>query len=270
MSHSEPLHLLGRSHRPTPFGPAGKLLSDRPLVSVREDEDLYSAISRLNAENYSQAPVIDSKGHVVGLFTERALADFIDKMGESKSMKMSSYKVDSVMQHDFTILAEDEFIADTVDWLQVHAVVVGTREKPVGILTVWDVYAHLNDFAEIFVLIFELELCLRKIITELLGDELEQELSEWTYPGGKPGPQALDEFTFSQYADFLFRKSIWPRFLERRDRNKSAIQVDLERAAEIRNQTVHFRKMASTRDTDALRSILKRFNKHLEAIMRSD
>lgn len=257
----------GQAPRPGPFGPAGELINKNlPLVTVRVDEDLYRAVSRLNDDDYSQAPVLDQRGHVVGMYSERGLSDFLDERGESANIQLSQYKVDAVMDPNPILVHPDQFIDTSVDWMVTHAVIVGTREEPIGVLTIWDVWAHLNDFAEAFVLIYELESCLRNLITEIMGVDLATELAQWKYRDDRPTPQALEEFTFSQYSDFLGRKQIWARLIERQFRNKGFVLEQLLTAAKLRNQIVHFRKMTTAAETDSLRKILNRFKSMLREL----
>ena len=54
---------------------------------------------------------------------------------------------------------------------------VGTREKLIGILTLTDVWAVLNDFAECFVLLFEIETELREFIEVIPEDQLPETFS---------------------------------------------------------------------------------------------
>jgi len=64
----------------------------------------------------------------------------------------------------------DHDLPRSTDWSDVDYVLVGTDVKLIGVLCVADVFGRLNDFAEAFVLIYEIEHEVRDLIAEITGD----------------------------------------------------------------------------------------------------
>jgi hypothetical protein len=63
----------------------------------------------------------------------------------------------------------------------------------------------------------------------------------------------LDDFTFSQYKDFIGNKEIWPRFEKIIKVDKGVLIVDINDVANIRNDIFHFRRRTGNVDADRLR-----------------
>ena len=88
----------------------------------------------------------------------------------------------------YKLISPDTYIdTDGEDWSNKDFVVVGTASKIEGILTISDVWGVLNDFAECFVLLFEIETELRDFILEVIPEkEMEAAVGRvHTGPGSK-------------------------------------------------------------------------------------
>ena len=92
------------------------------------------------------------------------------------------------------------FIDTTTDWSDVDYVLVGSDSKLIGVLCVADVFGRLNDFAEAFVLIYEIEHEVRDLISEITGDfGLPPLIMNMKVPENTRPLRAVTDFTFDQY-----------------------------------------------------------------------
>ncbi|MHC4089421.1 MAG: CBS domain-containing protein, partial [Planctomycetota bacterium] len=63
------------SRRPGPFGPAKDLLpAVQEPFTIHQDAPAWDALDRMRDSNFSQLPVIDDNGHVVGVFSWKCFA----------------------------------------------------------------------------------------------------------------------------------------------------------------------------------------------------
>jgi CBS domain-containing protein len=61
------INVVGRGMAPART-PVGSVMST-PLLTVREDEDLASALEKMSARGVRRAPVVDRSGHLAGLIS---------------------------------------------------------------------------------------------------------------------------------------------------------------------------------------------------------
>jgi len=76
------------------------------------------------------------------------------------------------------------YIDTETDWGDIDHVLVGTDAELVGVLCISDVFGRLNDFAEAFVLLYEIEHEIRDLIHDVYDDkELSEVLLTSVFPG---------------------------------------------------------------------------------------
>ncbi len=151
------------------------------------------------------------------------------------------------------------YIDTATNWNDVDYVLVGTPDRLLGILSVSDVFGRLNDFAEAFVLLFEIEHEIRDLIHDLVDAKgLGLMISEMNIPPNSRPPKSLEEFTFNQYKSLICAKSNWPTFEPMFDTMRELVDADLGEINELRNIVFHFRRGITPKDTDRLRRFLDR------------
>lgn len=160
--------------RPGPFGPARILLpEDQQVETIRDTESTSAALERMADTGYSQLPVVNSSNKVIGVFSWQS---FGKRMSEIYSLKIDISKV-AVKDTDLAkaqFIAPDKYIDTGTDWSEIDYVLVGDENSLLGVLSIADVLGRLNDFAEAFVLIYEIEHEVRDLITDVYQ---ENELS---------------------------------------------------------------------------------------------
>ena len=100
-----------------------KEIMSRKVFSVKPDDFAGEALSRLFTIKISGLPVIDEKGRLVGMFTEKeilakVLPSYVEKVGifryeenpkaiKQKVIALSSLKVKDIMRKDVVVVDED-------------------------------------------------------------------------------------------------------------------------------------------------------------------
>ena len=247
-------------HRPGPFGPAQALIPEsQKLVTISDSQLVWEALELMSDQGYSQLPVLDDLGHLCGIFSYESFAQRSFEL-RGASNKVVDLPVRECLSNRYRLIPPDTFIdTEGENWSERDFVLVGTREKLIGILTLTDVWAVLNDFAECFVLLFEIETELREFISEVIPDEQLPETFSYLRKNQNSRPvSSLDDLTFEQYKELISHAKVWPHFEKIFGSQKGLLNVDLNEVATIRNEIFHFRKRAGNADADRLR----RFRDH--------
>jgi hypothetical protein len=123
-----------------------------------------------------------------------------------------------------------------------------------GILCIADVFGRLNDFAEAFVLLYEIEHEIRDLIHDIADEKnLVEMIGGMHLPPNARPPEKLEDFTFNQYKMLICGKSNWLLFEPVFDTMRELVDVDFNDINELRNIVFHFRRGITPKDTDRLR-----------------
>jgi len=133
---------------------------------------------------------------VIGVFTWKSLGEWLADNHDLK-LDLNTLPVRDTDPEEAIFISEETYIDTAMDWSKVHYVIVGSAEKPLGVLTTTDVLGRLNDFAEAFVLLYEIEHEIRDIIKMVYSpEELAEVLGELSDTSGNP--EATAEKTLRQ------------------------------------------------------------------------
>lgn len=255
--------------RPGPFGPAWALLpkGQQPL-SVDDATPIYDALDRMIDNNYSQIPVRNKEGRIIGVFTWKS---FCKRVGDLRGVRGSVRPIDLPVKEAIEpakFIHPDVYIDTETDWTDLDYVLVGTDSDLMGILSIADVLGRLNDFAEAFVLVYEIEHEVRDLIRDVCDEPRLQELiAAMQLPPDARRPSNLEDLTFIQYKALICTKSNWSSFEQVFDTMRELVDSDFGEVSELRNAIVHFRRQITPRETDRLRRFRDklRYNRGLYA-----
>lgn len=254
-----------------PFGPAKDLIpKDQQLEIVSADTPCHIAIALMVELNYSTLPVRGVNNKIVGVFTWKKFITRIHGLVGSNIQvtKCLDQTVEDYLD-EAKFLDPELYIDTEVDWSSKEYVIVGTREDPWGILTISDVWAKLNDFAEAFVLLHEIEHDLRELIEAVAVDNLREWISDLTVPEGKPQPSSLRDFTFRQYYQLICEKSTrWPHFEPHLRQPRDLFTAEFTNVNDLRNEVMHFRGEPSASRCFQLRTFRDRTRKAIQRVSR--
>jgi len=275
-------------NRPGPFGPARALLpkDQQPLV-IDDDMPAYDAVERMVDSNFSQLPVQNGDGQIIGVFTWKSFSKrVLDLRSVKASIKPIELPVREAME-PARFIDPEVYIDTATNWEDIDYVLVGDERHLLGVLCVSNVFAILNDFAEAFVLLYEIEHEIRDLIHDVYSDEeltevldammvsatreakqVTEELIQVLDEKGKipavgkairllrsgPRPlERLEDFTFAQYRTLICSEDNWPRFAPVFATMRELVDADFAEVNELRNTVFHFRRSIKPKDTDRLR-----------------
>ena len=243
----------GSKRRPGPFGPAWALLpkDQQPLV-LDGSTPAGSALERMVDNGFSQIPVTDRTGRIIGVFSWKSFGKRVADL-HSTNIKATDLPIREAMERA-RFIDPEVYIDTETDWGDIDHVLVGAEDKLVGILCVSDVHGRLTDFAEAFVLLYEIEHEIRDLIRDVVEEAgLAKIIASMQLPPNTKAPQLLEEFTFNQYKSLICTKANWPIFEPVFDTQRDLVNADFGEVNELRNTVFHFRRGITPKDTDRLR-----------------
>lgn len=143
---------------------------------------------------------------------------------------------------------------DDLDHLD--AVLVGTPEGLTAIISAMDILRYLYGVTSPFVLVAEIELAVRALMTwsasaPQLQDCFKKSLSHIYQEQNHPS--TVDELTFSDYASVIGHGDNWEKhFKETFGSTRADVRAKLSGVAEIRNHLFHFRREISGEEFEEL------------------
>jgi len=251
--------------RPGPFGPAWALLPKGQQLLVLEDKTLASdAIERMVDNGFSQLPVKNAEGRIIGVFSWQSFGKRVTDLRATK-IQVTELPIRQAME-PARFIGPEVYIDTETDWSNIDYVLVGAEDSLLGLLCIADVFGRLNDFAEAFVLLYEIENEIRDLILDVVGESALSDLIANMYlPPNTKLPQGLKEFTFTQYKSLICARSNWSNFEPVFDTRRDLVVADFGEVNELRNDVFHFRRGITPKDTDRLRRFRDRlcYNREL-------
>lgn len=124
-----------------------------PVISIHPDVSIQDALYRMKSENIRRLPVIDQRGVLVGIVTERELLHASPSEATSLSVwevtyLLSRIKVEDIMVRDVLTTAEDcpiEEAARIMTDRRVGALPVVRGDRVVGIITETDLFKIFTE-----------------------------------------------------------------------------------------------------------------------------
>jgi hypothetical protein len=254
--------------RPGPFGPAWALLpkDQQPLV-LDGSTPTADAIERLVDNGFSQIPVADKTGRIIGVFTWKSFGKRVADLHATK-IKPTDLPIREAME-PARFIGREVYIDTETDWGDIDHILVGTETDLLGVLGIADVFGRLNDFAEAFVLLYEIEHEIRDLIGDVCdGGTMDRMIEEMNLPANSRRPASLEEFTFNQYSTLICNKHNWDLFKPMFDTMRELVNADFGEVNELRNTVFHFRRAIAPRDTDRLRRFRDRLRYDREIYVR--
>lgn len=223
--------------------PISELIQDQDLLTIPRRATLREALEIMGDHDYSQLPVVDEGGRLVGLVTEQSIVNAYRMAGGS--VALLELAVDHVMVAAVTVSPETDLF-DALDLLKnVYAVVVVEDHVPIGILTDYDTTVFFRNYSEGLIFVQDVELTLRGYIESLLPDENPRTAALLRAFGAdrrdpsRPA-KSYDFLSFGDHIQLIVADENWEKF-EPYLGPKALFTRYMSQVGEVRNQLAHFR-----------------------------
>lgn len=210
---------------------------------VRQDQTIREALVLMLQSDFSQLPVIDNEGELVGLISSDTIIHrYFHVDGE---VAMLDLPVHNCLIRPVT-LTKDRDIFEALDRLKdVYAIVIVEENRPTGVLTEYDMAHFFRNMTEDLLTVEDIEVSLRQTAqrilatTEVLNEALINAHGEDSKQPGEPR-LGFDELSFGQLIRLITHPKNWAQFedalgpMDMFERLMEVVRVN-------RNQLAHFR-----------------------------
>ena len=222
--------------------PIRQLIEDRekPLCISRA-LTVSDALSLMIEHDYSQLPVLDDAGKLIGIISEKSITNTYFNSGGN--VPIMPLKVDNCLAIP-RIVKQDEDVLNALNILkEVDSLLIVEDDKPVGIITNFDTTNFFRNLSEGLIIIEDIESALNELIDSEFPTDAKK-LDAWFKTFGKDEADDRRPARDPEKPSFedLLRviTKHWSSF-ENMDCEKNLFLSILEPVREIRNQLAHFR-----------------------------
>ncbi|WP_217505307.1 CBS domain-containing protein [Streptomyces lunaelactis] len=207
--------------------------ADCQVVSVRPEDTLRHAITKMVFHDFSQLPVLDGDARLRGAITWESI-------GKAR-MSGNSLSLSDVVVQPLDIHSQAELLG----WIpQIHkhgyAFIRDDRHKITGIVTTADLTDQFGARVEPFVLLEELEQRLRRLLNQALerGTLTLDAIRSRLLPHRQKKVQAADDLTLGEYSHVLEPEEHWGAL--KWDADQGLVLAALRTCTKFRNKLMHF------------------------------
>jgi CBS domain-containing protein len=225
------------------------LPDDQRVLSVPGDMLASDALELLRQHRYSQLPVLIGS-EVIGMFSYRSFSKTVVDLSSGRSNTktlLEDLTVEECYEPAEFARVTDEF-QRWFDALDDHnAVLVGEPQRLQGIVTPMDVLRYLYQVAKPFVLVAEIETCLRALMRIAVAPEHLSECARTALSkvySEEKLPTHLESMTFHDYVQVIGDGRNWPRFQPVFRGTRERTRAKLEEMNELRNGVFHLREVS--------------------------
>lgn len=228
--------------------PIGQLLEGRAApLCVPRTATVREALGIMVQNDFSQLPVVDDEGHLVGIVTDQTITRTYYLLGEVVSL------LDLTVEHCVARvdpISPDDDLFEACDQLRsaASALVIVQDGKPLGLLTAYDLTNFFRHRSEDFIHIEDIEVTLRLRTRDAFPDDaaLDQALLVALGPDPNDPAKPRKDFNSLNMGDMIYlitHEQNWPQFngifepLE-------LFRLLMNRVREVRNLLAHFRGRA--------------------------
>ena len=232
---------------------------DQEVLTVPPNCLVRDAVALMQEHSYSQLPVCKGK-EVLGVSSLRSFAQEAAKVTLEDLAKQKctpgDLPVDDFMeQFEFARVTEEmSRVIDAIE--RDDAVLIGTPERLVGVLTAIDILRYLDRVASPFVLVSEIELALRALIRIALDPvqlaAAAKRCLSSAYADEAKLPTMLEEMTFDNYQSLVAYTENWIRLEPVFGGTRIRVSGKLKEVGSIRNDLFHFKREITMRDHETL------------------
>jgi CBS domain-containing protein len=230
------------------------LPDEQSVLSVPPDTRARDALQLMQQYGFSQLPVMEGD-LVLGVFSYRSFAKRVTELGR---MDLDLLEVDDCIEDLEFVRVTDELERMFLHLDRDGAVLVGDPDRLFAVATSTDVIRYLYRLTHPFVLIQEIELVLRRLVTAVVSKEdvgkyIRRAVSS-NYKGREDKiPAQLEVLSCAELVQtVIHRENYVEVFCKVLGRNRDSAWGYLGQISGIRNEVFHFRKPITDGDVQIL------------------
>jgi CBS domain-containing protein len=205
--------------------------ANKDLISVNQNDTLKKAISLLLRHDFSQLPVMHGDREVKGVVTWKSI-------GSKLALGCRCEHVGDCSE-DTRIIDSNRTLFDAIPTIVEYGYVLvrDQRDRRItGIVTASDLSLEFQTQSEPFLLLREIELHVRQLLSEKISAIDFEILDSPTAPSQRP--ESLSGLSFGQYVRLIQHPTVWSKLQLSID--SGVLTKLLEEVRIIRNDVMHF------------------------------
>jgi CBS domain-containing protein len=227
---------------------------DQRLETLPPETSVRRALAVMKQKGFSQMSVSDGL-EVLGVFSYRSFSLSALRFEDDRTDVMALSVADCLEELPFWSL-NDPFEDVIADLDRFDAILIGTPENTVAIISAMDVLRYLYGVTSPFVVVAEIELAIRALMTCSASSAQLQECFKRSISKlyeAEQLPATVDELTFGDYASVLGYGDNWEQYFKHTfGSTRSDVHAKLDAVSGIRNHLFHFRREISGEEFEEL------------------
>jgi CBS domain-containing protein len=214
--------------------------ANKRLIVVNNDAPLTKAVTLMLQHDFSQLPVMQGEREVRGIVTWKSIGSRL-ALGQACATVQGCREDPRIIDSNRTLF---EAIPTIVEFG--YVLVRDQQDRRItGIVTASDLSLQFQALSEPFLLLREIELHIRLILTgRLVSNDFD--ILKLPPPLSNKKKQAVDDLTIGQYITLFQNQKIWEKLELGIDPKEFVYLLDEVRS--IRNEVMHFDRDPMTRD----------------------
>ncbi|MDC0133867.1 hypothetical protein N8137_03865 [Porticoccaceae bacterium] len=233
---------------------------NQDLVCVQPTMLAGQAIKIMCEMGFSQLPVLQGT-KVLGVFSFRSFSKVSARL-TSDEMRQGGVVPGELRVDEF--LESWEFVSTGDEWRPVierldrsDGLLVGSKDKLLGVLSPMDLLRYLDNIASPYVMISEIEMSLRALIRTVINEDMFPVIANRTLAGAYNSPSqeiphTLEQMTFENYRSILSSRENWEFFENILGDNRKYISARLSLVISIRNDLFHLKRELTVSDHETI------------------
>ncbi len=237
------------------FHSVNSLLPDQQSVlSVRPDTKVREALDLMQQHGFSQLPVIEGE-LVLGVFSYRS---FANRIAELRQIDLDRLEVDDCIEDLEFVRVTDELERMFPHLDRDGAVLVGDPDRLLAVATPTDLIQYLHNLTHPFILIQEIEMALRRLVSATVAEldlveYIRRAVSRNYEDRDGEIPTELGSLTCAELVQTVIHRANYNEaFARLLGGNRDSAWGYLGRIADIRNIVFHFRGPITADDVQIL------------------
>jgi len=229
------------------------LPENQVLVKIRPNQRVGEAFRLMKRGGFSQLPVVEDT-EVLGLFSYRSFSEKLLRL-KKVTGDLANLPVEEFVEKAQFARVTDDFDSIIEHLNQDNAVLVGEPDRLQGIVTAMDVLRYLYGVASPFVMVSEIELAIRALISLSVDAQLLASCAKSSLKfnhGEDKTPPTLTEMTFNDYVQIVGHGENWKHFEPIFGGMRETVRAKLVEVRDLRNDIFHFRRDLTLDDHERL------------------
>lgn len=241
---------------------------EQQILTVPSETQVRDALQLMLEREFSQLPVMEGT-EVLGTFSYRSLAKGLIQLPE-KERDPLSLPVEEFTEDLKFASVRDELSSLLDEFDLMGAMLIGSPDRLQGIVTTSDALRYFHTVASPYVMLREIELAIRVLISICVSQKeliecVEQSLAKHYRTKGKEPPGRLEDMTFQDYVTLLKFRGTWERFRPGFGASADIANAKLALLPDLRNAVFHFRRELTAEEYERIHAcrdwLLKRVRK---------